>query len=96
MKPAVARACIVANYQEARDVLDFELWYEQFVEAKVSANSHYLVDLRRRCTERGLKHVEERKWGESYHLLQFTADSLVEESSSVKLPLLPMGDIYHT
>ncbi|KAK2598275.1 hypothetical protein N8I77_011699 [Diaporthe amygdali] len=53
-RAAVARALIVADYQEAWDsVADIEPYNELMVEAKASANPHYLASLRRICAERG-------------------------------------------
>lgn len=54
-RAAVARALIVADYQEAWDeVSDIEPYHELMVEAKASANPHYLASLRRICADRGL------------------------------------------
>lgn len=54
-RAAVARALIVADYQEAWDeVPDIEPYHELMLEAKASANPHYLASLRRICQERGL------------------------------------------
>lgn len=58
-RDAVARALIVADYvgdyQAAWDGLeDIEPYSELMVEAKASANPHYLASLRRICAERGL------------------------------------------
>lgn len=54
MKPAVAQALIVADYQEAWDDFDIEPFEDLVFEAKASPNPHYLADLERRCTESGL------------------------------------------
>ncbi|KAK7702387.1 hypothetical protein SLS64_009679 [Diaporthe eres] len=53
---AVARALVVADYQEAWDGLagSIEPYRELMVEAEASANPHYLASLRRMCAERGL------------------------------------------
>lgn len=54
-RAAVARALIVADYQDAWDeVPDIEPYHELMVEAKASANPHYLTSLRRICAERRL------------------------------------------
>lgn len=55
-RAAVARALVVADYQEAWDgvAADIEPYYELMVEAKASSNPHYLVSLERICAERGL------------------------------------------
>lgn len=54
-RAAVARALIVADYQEAWDSFaDIEPYSELMVEARASANPHYLASLRRMCAERGL------------------------------------------
>ncbi|KAG6357403.1 hypothetical protein INS49_013280 [Diaporthe citri] len=53
---AVARALIVADYQEAWDGLagTIEPYRELMVEAEASANPHYLASLKRMCAGRGL------------------------------------------
>lgn len=54
-RAAVARALVVADYQEAWDGLaDIEPYHELMAEAKASANPHYLASLRKSCAERGL------------------------------------------
>lgn len=59
-KPAaravVARALVVANYEEAWDSIagDVDPYGELMVEAKASSNPHYLASLRRICAGRGL------------------------------------------
>ena len=58
MKPEVARALIVCNYQNEWDELDFEPFHELITEAAASPNPHYLRDLQRRCKERGIEHID--------------------------------------
>lgn len=54
-RAAVARALIVADYQDAWDeVSDIEPYHELMVEAKACPNPHYLASLRRICADRGL------------------------------------------
>jgi hypothetical protein len=59
-KPAtrdvVARALIVADYEEAWDSIadDIEPYHELMVEAKASTNPHYVASLRKICAHRGL------------------------------------------
>ncbi|KAH8667087.1 hypothetical protein BX600DRAFT_463143 [Xylariales sp. PMI_506] len=91
MKPAAARACIVAGYRQAWDELDVDPSYELFVEAKACADQYYLDDLRRRSAERGLEHVEAYKPGLDAPLHQYPQHKLVEGSSDRLLPFLPVN-----
>jgi hypothetical protein len=80
MKAAVARALIVADYQEAWDSLDdIEPYLELMVEAEASPNRHYLESLKQRCLERGLEpSALERRYCED---LCQPVSRLVERSS---------------
>jgi len=60
MNGAVARALVVADYQEAWDSLDFEPYEELMEEAKASTNPHYLRTLQSKCAEQGLRSLENR------------------------------------
>ncbi len=53
MKAAVARACIVANYEDVYDDLDVEPDTALIAEARDSPNPHYRTDLERKVAERG-------------------------------------------
>lgn len=55
-RAAVARALIVADYQQAWDSIadGIEPYKELMVEAKASTNPHYLASLRKICADRGL------------------------------------------
>lgn len=52
MKPQIAHACVVADYQKAYDSLDVVPTRALWLEAKSSPNRHYLEDLERRAAER--------------------------------------------
>ncbi|TPX14046.1 uncharacterized protein E0L32_000440 [Thyridium curvatum] len=54
MKPAVARALLVADYQSAWDSLDFKPYHGLLVEARASPNPYYEQDLEQRCHKMGL------------------------------------------
>lgn len=84
---AVARALIVADYQEAWDGLaGIEPYHELMVEAEASANPHYLTSLKRMCAERGLDPaVLEEKYPED---LGVPIGRLVERTTT-RLPASP-------
>lgn len=80
-RAAVARALIVADYQEAWDEMtDIEPYHELMVEAKASANPHYLACLGRICADRGLNpDVLEHKCTED---LSVPISNLVERTTT--------------
>ncbi|KAJ5577069.1 hypothetical protein N7535_003995 [Penicillium sp. DV-2018c] len=55
MKPAIARACILANYEDTYDLLDVDPDTNILQDARDSANPHYLQDLEAKIPYRGCK-----------------------------------------
>ncbi|KAK1762664.1 hypothetical protein QBC33DRAFT_551667 [Phialemonium atrogriseum] len=91
MKPAVARALIVADYQEAWDGFDFEPHGELVVEAKASPNPHYLADLERRCTESGLD-FERLEIVSQWSQREFAINSYVDDTTTFLRSSISVAD----
>ncbi|KAJ5437024.1 hypothetical protein N7445_007909 [Penicillium cf. griseofulvum] len=55
MKPAIARTCIIADYEDLYDLLDADPDTEIMEEARDSRNPHYIQDLEAKIPQRGYK-----------------------------------------
>jgi len=82
--PAVARALVIANYQDIWDELldSIEPYRELMKEADASPNKHYLESLRRICAQRGidadaLTNIYPDSVGEPFCSLQIESPSTV-------------------
>lgn len=91
MLPAVARACIRANYQSLWDKLDIVPSTELFAEAKAAPNTRFLTDLNHRCDEQRLTHLK-AKMSESSST-SFTGDQPMELSGTELFPAVSPEDV---
>ncbi|KAJ5561542.1 hypothetical protein N7535_003996 [Penicillium sp. DV-2018c] len=75
MKPAIARACILANYQDTYDLLDVDPDTVIMQDARDSPNPHYLQDMEAKIPQRGCK-TRENDVPRRFEMFEHPADSL--------------------
>jgi len=81
MANAAAHACIVCNYQDSFDKIDFVPDFNLWAEAKDSRTPYYQCEIERKAAEHGIDLLKQEKMAIDYDDTYPTQSSLFEPSS---------------